>query len=136
MKKKHLKILKFKKSENFSYKRKIIIKDLVFNTFIGVHDFEKTKKQQIKFNLEIEISKDLKPNDHDLNSVLNYENVIELIKKTTNSYHHNLLETLAEEIFDNLLKNKSINKIKLKIEKPDVIKNTSSVGIEITKKRK
>ena len=136
MKKKHLKILKFKKSENFSYKRKIIIKDLVFNTFIGIHDFEKTKKQQIKFNLEIEISKDLKPNDHDLNSVLNYENVIELIKKTTNSYHHNLLETLAEEIFDNLFKNKSINKIKLKIEKPDVIKNTSSVGIEITKKRK
>ena len=81
MKKKHLNILKFKKSENFSYKRKVIIKDLVFNTFIGVHDFEKTKKQQIKFNLEIEISKDLKPNDHDLSSVLNYENVIELVKK-------------------------------------------------------
>ena len=83
-----------------------------------------------------EISKELKPNDHDLSSVLNYENVIELVKKTTNSYHHNLLETLAEEIFDNLFNNKNINKIKLKIEKPDVIKNTSSVGIEITKKRK
>ena len=39
MKKKHLNILKFKKSENFSYKRKVIIKDLVFNTFIGVHNF-------------------------------------------------------------------------------------------------
>jgi len=45
------------------------------------------------------------------------------------------LETLAEDIFDQLFKNINIQKIKLKIEKTQIIKNTSSVGIEITKKR-
>jgi dihydroneopterin aldolase len=43
---------------------------------------------------------------------------------------------LAEDIFFNLFQNKDIIKVKLKIEKPEVIKNTTSVGIEITKKRK
>jgi len=45
------------------------------------------------------------------------------------------LETLAEDIFDQLFKNINMQKIKLKIEKTQIIKNTSSVGIEITKKR-
>ena len=45
------------------------------------------------------------------------------------------METLAEDIFDQLFKNINIQKIKLKIEKTQIIKNTSSVGIEITKKR-
>jgi len=43
---------------------------------------------------------------------------------------------LAEDIFFNLFHNKNIVKVKLKIEKPEIIKNTASVGIEITKKRK
>ena len=43
---------------------------------------------------------------------------------------------LAEDIFLILFKNKNIVKIKLRIEKPEIIKNTSSVGIEIIKKRK
>jgi len=47
-----------------------------------------------------------------------------------------LLETLAEDIFFDLFLSKNIIKIKLRIEKPEIIKNTSSVGIEIIKKRK
>ena len=43
---------------------------------------------------------------------------------------------LAEDIFLDLFENKNIIKIKLKIEKPEIIKNTASVGIEIIKKRK
>jgi dihydroneopterin aldolase len=46
-----------------------------------------------------------------------------------------LLETLAENILDNLFLAKNIIKIKLRIEKPEIIKNTSSVGVEITKKK-
>ena len=55
MKKKNIKIINFQKKEEYSYKRKVIITDLVFNTLIGIHDFEKEKKQQIKFNIEIDI---------------------------------------------------------------------------------
>jgi len=78
----------------------------------------------------------LKGAENDLDSIVNYENVIKKIKLITQKKHYNLLETLAEEIFSNLFVSKNIIKIKLRIEKPEIIKNTSSVGIEITKKRK
>jgi 7,8-dihydroneopterin aldolase/epimerase/oxygenase len=45
------------------------------------------------------------------------------------------LETLAEDVFDVLFKDKRIGKITLKIEKLEIIKECASVGIQITKKR-
>jgi len=136
MKKKNIKIINFQKKEEYSYKRKVIITDLIFNTLIGIHDFEKKKEQQIKFNIEIDINPLLKGAENDLDSIVNYENVIKKIKLITQKKHYNLLETLAEDIFSNLFVSKNIIKIKLRIEKPEIIKNTSSVGIEIIKKRK
>jgi dihydroneopterin aldolase len=135
MKKKNTKIIKFQKKEEYSYKRKVIITDLVFDTSIGIHDFEKKKEQQIKFNIEIDINPLLIAAENDLESIINYENIINKIKSIAHKRHYNLLETLAEDIFDNLFLAKNIIKIKLRIEKPEIIKNTSSVGIEITKKK-
>ena len=136
MKKKNIKIINFIKKEEYSYKRKVIITDLVFNTSVGIHDFEKEKEQQVKFNIEIDINPLLKAAENDLKSIVNYENVINKVKSITHKKHYNLLETLAEDIFINLFLNKNIIKIKLRIEKPEIIKNTSTVGVEITKKRK
>ena len=136
MKKKNIKIINFQKKEEYSYERKVIITDLVFNTSIGIHDFEKKKEQQVKFNIEININPLLRAAEDDLKSIVNYENVINKIELIAHKKHYNLLETLAEDIFTNLFLSKNIIKIKLKIEKPEIIKNTSSVGIEITKKRK
>ena len=134
--KKNIKLINFYKREEYSYKRKVIITDLVFNTSIGIHDFEKEKEQQIKFNIEIDINPLLKADENDLNSIINYESVINKIKLITKKKHYNLLETLAEDVFSNLFLSKNIIKIKLRIEKPEIIKNTSSVGIEIIKRRK
>ena len=78
----------------------------------------------------------LKAAENNLDSIVNYENIINKIKLITQKKHYNLLETLAEDIFLNLFINKNIIKIKLRIEKPEIIKNTSSVGIEIIKKRR
>jgi dihydroneopterin aldolase len=136
MKRKKIEILNFQKKEDYSYKRKVLVKDLIFNTSIGIHDFERKQKQQIKFNIEIDINSSLKPSNNNLNTIVNYEVVINSIKTLTQKKHYDLLEVLAEDIFFNLFQNKDIIKVKLKIEKPEVIKNTTSVGIEITKKRK
>ena len=136
MKKKNIKIINFQKKEEYIYKRKVIITDLIFNTSIGIHDFEKKKEQKIKFNIEIDINPLLKASENDLHSIVNYESVINKIKLITQKKHYNLLETLAEDIFSNLFLSENIIKIKLRIEKPEIIKNTSSVGIEIIKRRK
>ena len=130
-----MKIIKFKQKKIYSYKRKVLIKDLVLNMLVGIHNFEKKKKQRVKFNLVININQNLVPNDKDLKSIVNYEQVIKVINKIIARKHYPLLETLAEKIFDKLFENMRIKKILLRIEKLDVIKNTSSVGIELEKTR-
>ena len=135
MKKKNLKIVKLKRKQDYSYRRKILISDLTLLISIGIHDFEKTKKQEVKFNISIDINSSLVPNENNLNSIVNYETIVKTITKLAKNKHYELLETLAEDIFDQLFKNINIQKIKLKIEKTQIIKNTSAVGIEITKKR-
>ena len=41
-----MKIIKLKLKDNFKYKKKIIIKNLVLNIFIGIHNFEKKKNKE------------------------------------------------------------------------------------------
>ena len=125
-----MKILKFKDKQKFKYSKKIIIKDLLLLISVGIHKFEKLKRQRVKFNLEITTDPNLKP---DIKTILNYENVINNIKKLTEKKHFELLESLSEAIFDEIFKSKKIKKVKLKIEKLDIIKETNSVGIEIVK---
>ena len=137
MTKKKFKLLAFDKKENskFSCKRKIIITDFLLNIFIGYRSHEKINKQNVKFNIELDhvILKHL--NDKDIKSIFNYEKITKIIKYLTKSKHYNFLESLADDIFNELFKDKRINKIRLKIEKLDAIKGTVSVGVEITKKR-
>ena len=135
MKKKNLKIINLKPKKNYSYKRKILVNDLTLLMLIGIHNFEKVKKQEVKFNVNISINPSLTPIENKINSIVNYETIISNITKLTKNKHYELLETLAEDIFFELFKNTNIQKIVLKIEKTQIIKNTSSVGIEITKKR-
>ena len=130
-----MKIIKFKQKRSYSYKRKILIKDLVLKMLVGIHNFEKKKKQRVRFNLVINIDQNLIPNDKDLKSIVNYEQVIKTIMRITSRKHYLLLETLAEKIFYKLFENFRIKKVLLRIEKLDVIKNTSSVGIELEKTR-
>ena len=135
MKKKNLEIIKLKPKQDYSYKRKILISDLTLLISIGIHDFEKIKKQEVKFNIIIDINPLLIPIEKKLNSIVNYETIVKDVTKLTKNKHYELSETLAEDIFFILFKNINIKKIKLKIEKTQIIKNTSSVGVEITKKR-
>tara|TARA_B100000768_G_C11086919_1_gene293275 strand:- start:55 stop:465 length:411 start_codon:yes stop_codon:yes gene_type:complete len=135
MKKKNLKIIKLRPTQDYSYKRKVLISDLTLLMSIGIHDFEKIKKQKVKFNINIDINPLLVPIENKLNSIINYETVVKDVTRLTKNKHFELLETLAEDIFFILFKNTNIKQIKLKIEKTQIIKNTSSVGVEITKKR-
>ena len=130
-----MKLIKFKKKEKFKYKRKVIIKDLILNIFVGIHNFEKKKKQRVKFNVEILTNPYVFPNNKDLKSIINYEEIVGKIEKLTSLKHHELLEDLSENIFNMIFQNKLVKKVNLKIEKIDILKKTKSVGIEVSKSR-
>ena len=136
MKKNNLKIVKIDKIKGlFIYEKKILIKDLILNLKLGYYDFEKEKTQKVKFTLEVNYEDKKPSNDRDIKSIVNYAKLVKIIKKLVKNKHYNFLETLAEDVFDELFKDKRIDKITLQIEKLEIMKDCSSVGIQISKKR-
>ena len=136
MKKNNFKVVKIDKNKSlFNYEKKILINDLILDLKLGYYEFEREQTQKVKFSLEIDYEDKKPTNDRDIKSIVNYGQVVKLIKKLTKNKHYNFLETLAEDVFDILFKDKRIGKIMLRIVKLEILKDCSSVGIQITKKR-
>ena len=130
-----MKIIKFKQKKIYSYKRKVLIKDLVLNMFVGIHNFEKKKKQRVRFNIEVETNPNTKPSNKDFSTIVDYETLVNKIKTLVKKQHHELLEELAENIFRIIFQNKLVKKVNVKLEKLHIIRESESVGVDITKNR-
>ena len=136
MKRNNFKIIKIDKSKSlFNYEKKVLINELILDLKLGYYDFEKINTQKVKFSLEIDYQDKKPSNDKDIKSIVNYSKIVRIIKKLVKNKHYNFLETLAEDVFDVLFKDKRIGKIMLKIEKLEILKGCSSVGIQISKIR-
>ena len=136
MKKNEFKVVKIDKNKSlFNYEKKILIKDLTLDLKLGYYDFEKEKKQKVKFSLEVNYEDKKPTSDKDIKSIVNYDKIVKLITKLVKNRHYNFLETLAEDVFDELFKDQRIDKIVLQIEKLEILKQCTSVGIQISKKR-
>jgi dihydroneopterin aldolase len=136
MKKNNFKIIELKPKKNKnSVKRTVFIKDFIVHEIIGIHDREKVKKQKIKFNIVIDVNQNTIPDEKDIRSIIDYEKIIVKIENLTKSTQYNFLESLAEDSFEEIFEDKRINSVKIKIEKPEAIKNADSVGVEVFKSR-
>ena len=117
-------------------KYNVIIKNLIIDASIGIHEHEKIKKQRVSISLSIEVVDNISLVDHKIENFLSYENVINNIKLIINKGHIDLVETLSYEILSNIFSDSRASKVWLKIEKLDVFEDAQSVGLEIIKTRK
>jgi len=116
-------------------KRTVLIKDFLINEIIGIHKHERINKQKIIFNITIDVNQNTIPDENDLSSIVDYEKITNRLELLAKNKNYNFLESLAEDSFKEIFIDKRINSIKIKIEKPDAIKNAKSVGVEVFKNR-
>ncbi len=136
MKKNNFKILNIQSKKNKNtIKRKILIKNFIIHEIIGIHEHEKNNKQKIIFNIELDVRKDVLPNENNLSSIVNYEKITNKIENLVKNKNYNFLESLAEDSFKEIFEDNRIDSVKIKIEKPDAISNAGSVGVEVFKSR-
>ena len=137
MKKNNFKIVEIKPiKDKSSIKRTVFIKDFVIEEIIGIHEHEKIEKQKIKFNIVLHVNQSSVPDEKDIKSIVDYENITNKLKNLTKSKKYNFLESLVEDSFKEIFEDKRINSATIKIEKPEAIKNAKSVGVEVFKTRK
>ena len=136
MKKNNFKIIELKPDNNkSSIRRTVFIKDFIVQEIIGIHEHEKTEKQKIKFNIVVNVNQNTVPDEKDIKSIVDYEKITNKLENLAKNKKYNFLESLAEDSFKEIFEDKRINSVKIKIEKPDAIKNADSVGVEVLKNR-
>ena len=136
MKKNNFKIIELKPNNNrSSIRRTVFIKDFIIQEIIGIYEHEKIKKQKIKFNIVVDVNQNTVPDEKDIKSIVDYEKIKNKLKNLVKNKKYNFLESLAEDSFKEIFEDKRINSVKIKIEKPDAIKNADSVGVEVFKTR-
>ena len=136
MKKNNFKIveLESKKNKN-TVKRTVLIKNFIIYEIIGIHQNEKINKQKIIFNIVINVNQNIFPDENNLSSIVDYEKITNKLENLAKSKKYNFLESLAEDSFEKIFEDKRISSIKIRIEKPEAIKNAESVGVEVFKTR-
>ena len=111
--------------------RHIFVRDLALIAMVGIYEYEKKHPQRILVNIDCAVQERGGPLDDDIKNVVSYEKVVKNVKSIVSDGHVNLVETLAEKIAAKVLKNRAIKRVRVRVEKLDIIPQASSVGIEI-----
>ena len=114
-----------------SGRRKVFVRDLEVVASVGVYEHEKRYEQRIVLSLELDVEDAYDGRSDRLEHVLDYGAVVEAVTRLVQKEHVNLIETLAERIAGQCLSDQRVKRVRVRIEKPDVLPAVRSVGIEI-----
>lgn len=112
----------------------IRITDLVLPANIGVYEQERLGPQRVRFNVELQVREHIGPLNDDIANVLSYEDIVCGIKSILADGHINLVETLAEEVASLCLADPRVFRVRVRVEKLDVIPEAAAVGVEIERR--
>tara|TARA_Y100000590_G_C15465002_1_gene917908 strand:+ start:203 stop:559 length:357 start_codon:yes stop_codon:yes gene_type:complete len=102
----------------------------------GVYEFEKVSGQIFEIDVEIYADLDVAMVSDNLDDTINYEKIVESITKIFTKKKYNLIETVGGKVCDHLIKEYPLEKVILKIRKPDAPINADFDAIEFEFERK
>jgi len=114
---------------------KVIIKNLLLRGIIGVNDWERKEKQDIIINITLYTDTRAVARNDSLEGGINYRSVCKRVGKLVESTSFYLVETLAEEIAKLCLREFPADAITVSVEKPNAVRFSVSVGVEITRSK-
>ncbi|MXP51313.1 dihydroneopterin aldolase [Pantoea sp. SoEX] len=110
----------------------IFIEQLVIFTKIGIYDWERNIKQKLILDVEIMWdNKLLGKKEEGYDKYLNYSDVSETILVYLEKNHFLLIEKVAEEIANLIMKRFNSPGVCVKVSKPNAIAQAKQVGIKI-----
>lgn len=112
--------------------RRLFLRDHIVDMRIGAHDFEKGGTQRVVFNVELYVPfARSTPSRDQLDEVVNYDFVREVIARRVQSGHIELQETLCDELVSEILRHPDVQAVRLSTCKPDVYPDCAGVGVEV-----
>ena len=110
--------------------RRLFVRDLVLSSRLGVYHHERDREQKVRINLDLAVLDEIIPDDR-LANAIDYEKIVQGVKRIVGERHVNLVETLAERIAAFCLADRRVRSVRVGVEKLWVFADAASVGVEI-----
>lgn len=115
--------------------RKVFVKGLKVDAFIGAYDHEQGGAQPLRIDFELEVIEPADPAGDRLEDVVCYNKLTQGIKAIIAEGHIKLIETLAERIADLAIAHPMVLAVSVRIEKPQAIPEAQAAGVEIIRRK-
>ena len=109
----------------------VFITDLVARGIIGVNDWEREKPQEILINITLFADLRKAGESDNIEDSVNYRTVSKKVLACAESANRLTVEALAADIADLCLAEKGVEKVRVRVEKPNAVRFARSVGVEI-----
>lgn len=114
----------------------ILIEGLLLPAEIGVLDSEKGRRQSVRFDVEIRTVPDYRRIVCETGQYVSYADAVGFIQdKAAAGGHVDLVEEWAEAVAEFVLENPLVDRVTVKVTKPDIFEDAAGVGIRIVRKR-
>ncbi len=108
---------------------RIFVRDFLVDASIGAYAYEKGQRQRMRFNVEADVPRATQVAD-DFHDVVSYDVIIDAIRRMTATGHVKLVETMAEEVAAATLRDRRVRRVRVRVEKLDIIDGAVRVEIE------
>lgn len=115
---------------------RILVRGLVVETHIGVHDFEHDTPQRVRFDVEIDTVDGYAEQVRTTGAYVSYADVVDFIESRAGSGEHvALVETWAEDVAAFALRNELAQSVRVTVQKLDIFAAAEGVGVAIERHR-
>lgn len=112
-------------------RRKVFVRGLELDAFIGAYDHEQDATQPVIIDLEADVLEPSHPIGDRLEDVVCYDKLTQGIRAIIDEGHIKLVETLAERVAELALSHSMVLGVSVRITKPNAIAEAKAVGVEI-----
>jgi len=114
---------------------RIYLRDLRTETIIGIYDWERKIRQTVSFDFEFPADIRRAAKTDSIEDTLNYKSVAKRVLAFVETSEYHLVETLAEEVARLVLKEFSVEWVKVSLNKPGAVRGSRDVGVMIERSR-
>ena len=113
----------------------ITIRNLALRTIIGFNEWEKTKKQDVVINIELDFDPRDAIKSDNVADTLDYKQIKRSVIDLVESSRYNLVEKLTHAIVEKIMENPRVHALNVTVDKPHALRFTDSVAVTMHAER-
>ena len=114
---------------------RIFLRDLKTETIIGIYDWERKIRQTVSFDLEFPADVRRAAKTDSIEDTLDYKSVAKRVLAFVEASEYGLVETLAENVAQLILRDFTVEWVKVTVNKPGAVRGSRDVGVMIERSR-